>query len=223
MTQVLYKRVLTIGLVAGGLFTLSAGALELQQLAPVADGSVRDGDLGSLVNPPVDGVGDRVFTNLVQVLNIDDGNNSGVDHGIVEFQITSLAGVADAELVLSRFGSKGPYPLNMSVHAYEGDGVVTLSDFGQGNLVRNFNYSGEQTVTIDVTQAVADAVANGHDVIGFNLRVDNPSNVSLNGPFVAFATEPNGTQASLNVVVPEPASAGLLLVAGAALIRRRRG
>ena len=192
---------------------------------PQADGFARDGDLGNFFNPPVDGVADSLYTgSLVQVLSINDGNNSGYDRGLIEFDISSFTGLQSATLILNRFGAKGPFPLRVDVYAYEGDGVITLSDFSAGTYTAYFDYTNQASVGVDVTQAVKQAVANGQSSIGFNLRMHSASTVSLNGPFVAFdSTEVGTTRPFLSVSVPEPASLGLIALGAPLLLRRRRG
>src|SRR5262249_18094525 len=60
-------------------------------------------------------------------------------------------------------------------------------------------YSGEQTVTLDVTSFISSAVAAGDAFAGFNFQFAVPSSITLNGPYVAFRSLEFPPAASLRV------------------------
>jgi hypothetical protein len=145
---------------------------------PVVDGIIRDGGPFG----PKDGIGDVVLDgSVVQTLHVP----SFEDRGIIEFNLAGLSQpILNVELVLPVFSSN-PFPFTIAVFGYAGDGALTVSDWDQGSLLTSFLYSGEQTVTLDVTSFIRSAVAAGDEFAGFNFRVAGPPII---GPFVAFGS-----------------------------------
>ena len=65
----------------------------------------------------------------------------------------------------------------IEVHRYPGDGTVELSDFALNGLVGTVSIgpTGTQMLNFDVTAVVANLVANGSTLAGFNIR-EEPAN-----------------------------------------------
>ena len=160
-----------------------------QTIQPTVDGSVRDANK--------DGNPDLTLDNsVVQLLDIP----SFEDRGIIEFSLAGLSQpILNAQLVLPVFGSMGPFPFTVDVFGYTGDGAMTLSDWAPGSLLTSFSYSGEQTVTLDVTSLVNSRVAAGDAFVGFNFQFAVPSGINFNGPFVAFGSLEIPPAASLRI------------------------
>jgi hypothetical protein len=109
------------------------------------------------------------------------------DRGVIEFRLTGLPQfIFNATLVLPVYASNGPFPFTVDVLSDTGDGVLNRSDWAKGSRFASFSYSGEQVVTLDVTSIIASALAAGDPFVEFNFRVPVPSDIELNGPFVAF-------------------------------------
>ena len=109
---------------------------------------------------------------------------------IVESSTFNLSGLSQpilsVELVLPVFSSN-PFPFTIDVFGYAGDGALTLSDWDQGSLLTSFSYSGEQTVTLDVTSFIHECSSCGRCILpGSTSDSLYPSPIHLNGPFVAF-------------------------------------
>ena len=150
-------------------------------LAAVADGSIRDG-LGILK----DGVPDSVIDgSIIQALDVPNFE----DRGIVEFDISSLLGnINSATLDLAVFGSTGPFPFDVAVFGYSDTaaGSLGLNDWSSGSLLTTFVFSGDATVSLNVTSFLQGRIDSGDSHAGFRFEFANPSNINLNGPFVAF-------------------------------------
>jgi hypothetical protein len=139
-------------------------------LPAVADGSVRDG------NTVVD-------NSVVQTLHVPGFE----DRGIIEFDMRSIPGpVFRAMLSLRVFASNGPYPFTIDVYGYRANGKLGVDDWDRGTLVMSFQYSGEPAVLLNVTTKVQAMRSTGAKFAGFNFRFVKPSQIPLNGPFVAF-------------------------------------
>jgi hypothetical protein len=172
----------------------SSGA-GVSPISPAVDGWVRDG-----LNFPKDGVPDTVSPNsIVQVLDVDRPMNPFEDRGIIEFDISSVTVVTAATLHLTEHGSTGPFPFTVDAFVYSGDGVLALTDFNAGTLFTSFAYSGESSVSLDVTSVVDDLVTSGAGFAGFNLQFAIPTTIPLNGPFVSFHSLELGPAASLEI------------------------
>jgi len=167
----------SIGLVG----TISAE--NIQPVLPVVDGVVRDG-----LHSPKDGIADVIMANsVVQVLDVERDSLPFEDRGILEFDVSTLSGpITSATLDLSVFSSNGPYPFKVDVFTYTGDGILSLNDFNSGTLFHTFEYSGDETVQLDVTPFIKSIVSSGDQYAGFNLQFAEPSTIPMNGPFVAF-------------------------------------
>ncbi len=147
---------------AGSRFTVS--------FAPKVDGSVRD-ELMVLDN------------SIVQALHVPTFE----DRGIIEFDIRRITGpVLRATLVLPVFASTGPYPFRIDVYGYRGNGQLDVEDWTRGSLITSFQYAGESVVRLDVTEKVRGIRSTGANYAGFVFIFAEPSDISLNGPFVAF-------------------------------------
>jgi hypothetical protein len=148
----------------------TSGSRFIVSRGPKADGSVRDGitviDNSIVQAPHVPGFEDR---------------------GIMEFDLRGIAGpVLKATLVLPVFAGTGPYPFRIDVYGYRGNGRLDVDDWARGSLITSFQYAGESVVRLDVTEKVRGMHSTGANYAAFVLRFAVPSDISLNGPFVAF-------------------------------------
>lgn len=170
------------------------GSASVGSIAPTVDGSVLDGLFG-----PKDGIPDRVGDgSVVQILDVPRFE----DRGIIEFDISTVSGsITRVELVLSVFGTMGPFPFTVDVFTYTGDGSLSLNDFSAGSFFTSFQYSGEATVTLDVTPFIRALAASGGGFAGFNFQFAVPSAIQSNGPFVAFSSLEFPPSASLDILV----------------------
>jgi hypothetical protein len=157
--------------------------VEAISIDPIEDGTIRDG-----LHSPKDGVPDNIMANVVvQILDVKRPELPFEDRGIIEFSILSLTErISKAELVLNVFSSMGPFPFTVDVFTYKGDGILTLDDFNKGSLFNSFEYSGESTITLDVSSFIKDLAGMGDNFAGFNFQFAVPSTIPMNGPFVAF-------------------------------------
>lgn len=147
---------------AGSRFTVS--------LAPRVDGIVRDG-LMVLDN------------SIVQALHVPGFE----DRGVMEFDLRSITGpVLRATLVLPVYASTGPYPFRIDVRGYRGNGRLDVEDWSRGSLTTSFQYAGVLVVRLDVTAKVQGMRSTGANYAGFVFRFAVPSDIPVNGPFVAF-------------------------------------
>ena len=147
---------------AGSRFTVS--------LAPKVDGIVEDGLT-------------VVDNSIVQALHVP----SFEDRGIMEFDLRRVTGpVLKATLVLPVYASTGPYPFRIDVHGYRGNGRLDVEDWARGASISSFSYAGEPVVRLDVTVKVRGMLSTGANYAGFVFRFAEPSDIPLNGPFVAF-------------------------------------
>ena len=179
----------------GGTATSATNFTVLSTVAPTVDGIVRDF--------PADGTPDVTIGDVtVEVLASVGGQGAPpmAERGILEFGLAGVTQpVVGASLVLPVWASLGPFPFQVDVYGYAGDGLLTLTDWSRGTLITSFQYSGEQTVTIDVTQFLSTAIANGYAFAGFNLRFSVPSPIPVNGPFIALRSLELPPSATLRV------------------------
>jgi len=175
----------------------TASVENVQCVLPVVDGSVRDG-----LYSAKDGIADVTMDNsVVQILDVERDSLPFEDRGIIEFDISTISGpVTNATLDLSTFSSNGPYPFNIDVFTYAGDGNLDLNDFNAGTLYHTFEYSGENTVQLDVTSFLQSIVSSGEQYAAFNLQFAEPSTISLNGPYVAFNSLEYTPAAKLTII-----------------------
>ena len=153
-------------------------------LLPKVDGIVRN-DLTVLDN------------SVVQALNVP----SMEDRGIIEFDMRSItAPVLKATLVLRKYASTGPYPFRIDLYGYQGNGSLDVGDWARGTFIKSFQYAGDSLVKLDVTAKVHAMRQAGANFAGFVLRFAVPSDIPLNGPFVAFRSLEYGPAARLRIV-----------------------
>jgi hypothetical protein len=151
-------------------------------IAPMIDGSVRDGN-------------NAIDNSVVQTLHVP----SFEDRGIIEFNLRKFSGpVLRATLRLTVYGSKGPYPIRVDLYGYRGNGRLEADDWDRGTFISSFEYAGEHTIVLDVTAKVRAMKSNGAVVAGFNFRAE-PSDIDDNGPFVAFNSNEYPPRAILNI------------------------
>ena len=157
------------------------------RIAPSIDGFVEDGN--SVIN-----------NSIVQTLHVP----SFEDRGIIEFNLRNFSGpVLRATLRLTVYNSNGPYPFRVDVFGYRGDGRLQIDDWNRGTFIRSFQYAGESYLVLDVTKKVSAMKAAGAHYAGFNFRTV-PSDIDLNGPYVAFGSKEFGRRAVLNILTAVP-------------------
>lgn len=201
-------RLLSTALLVGFLALVGNGSAVAITITPTVDGTVRDG-----LTSPKDGIPDAAIeSSVVQALDVSRPTSPFEDRGIIEFDVSGVAN-QPVNLILPVFGSMGPFPFTVDVFSYTGDGLLTLSDFNQGTLFTSFSFSGESNVVVDVTSAIADVLLAGGTFAGFNLQFAVPTNIELNGPFVAFNSLEIGDRPAQLDVVPLPAAIWLFLTA----------
>ena len=165
----------------------SSSARVTVSLAPRIDGSVEDGNLA-------------IDNSVVQTLHVP----SFEDRGIIEFDLRQFSGpVYRATLRLTVYASNGPYPFRVDLYGYRGNGKLEANDWDRGTLITSFPYAGEAKVVLDVTAKVQAIKAAGANYAGFNFRTE-PSDIDLNGPFVAFHSNEYPPRAVLNIRTNAP-------------------
>ena len=128
---------------------------------------------------PQDGVFDEFAT-----FSLGSVNNNGwtsfrtaFEFDLSRFQPGSTINSALLTMALTNFeGTRA-----VEVHSYAGDGTVQLSDFALNGLAGTVSLgpTGTQTLNFDVTAIVADLVANGATIAGFNLREEPANNTNF--------------------------------------------
>jgi hypothetical protein len=148
----------------------ASGSRITVSLVPKVDGFVEDGTT-------------VIDNSIVQTLHVPGFE----DRGIIEFDMRGITGpVLKATLVLPVYASTGPYPFRIDVLGYRGNGRLDVDDWARGSLITSFQYTGESLVRLDVTTKVRGMQSTGANYAGFVFRFAVPSDISLNGPFVAF-------------------------------------
>ncbi len=149
------------------------------------------------------------------------------DHGILEFDITSLSGVIptttlDMTIRDIDFGFSNPGGEQLDIYDYFGDGLLTTADFTAGTFFTSIvNTAAIETISVDVTSLVQSAVDASQSFLG--IRFDTPNFNTGNGHRY---DDNNGVPAVLTVSevsVPEPNTLALLALglAGIGFSRRR--
>ena len=195
-------------------------------LAPSIDGGILDGYIYSVGFVPKDGVPDQIDGDQsVQV----DNSDLIEERGIMEFNVSGFSDpVTSAYLKLYAIAQSGPYPFNMALFGYSGDGALGASDFNAGSSLTPFAYNGESGFLFDVTPFLQNIKTADDDFAGFNLRKTDVSSVQTSSPYVAFGSleYPHAAELFLNErpnTVPEPATIFLLTAGlGSGLLARRK-
>ncbi|MEZ0267878.1 MAG: hypothetical protein ACAI43_24395 [Phycisphaerae bacterium] len=148
--------------------------------------------------------------------------------GTSEFDLTGVvAGTATMTFDLKNFGNYGQTKFNgqINVLAYQGDNANANSDFQAASFASgpSFNTTAlivGDTVTLDVTAILAQALTNGYTSLGFRLEAVNPGDhhaVLFNNFQLTVADpvapQPNG--------VPLPAAVWAGLALGGAVFARK--
>ncbi|MEM6259723.1 MAG: PEP-CTERM sorting domain-containing protein [Planctomycetota bacterium] len=150
--------------------------------------------------------------------------------------------VLEVGTVVRPFGT-GPNvssPFAISAHRVTGDpsGIDGALSSGAGSYIDfktteigavedTVSVTGAGVVQWDITSLVNEWIANGDTNFDYSVamtgRVGNPADTGSTGFFHAFVNSGEGTgTAARIIVVPEPASLGLIMIGGLLVARRRR-
>lgn len=107
-------------------------------------------------------------------------------------------------------------PRSLAVHAYAGDGQITLPDFSRDGYAGGAILPATGTVTaeIDVTDAVRALVASGAAFAGFTLREDPPNAPNYVVMFVEMGPNAPVLRIAASSPPPPPPPVGCVVVAG---------
>lgn len=100
--------------------------------------------------------------------------------------------INEAVLALAVDDDNGPFPFNLAVYGYVGDGAITASDFASGSLLGTLSYDPAQAVGIDVTTFIQARLAGGERWAGFTIHFSPASAIDANGPSVTFGAREGG-------------------------------
>ena len=166
----------------------------------------------------------------------DSSNNTSEFRSVFEFDISgdtaainaapATGGVTFSISISNKLNAAPDFDL-IALAADE-DGVVDNDDFqAAGTLVQSFSaadFEIDDTVMADVTSFVQADSAASQQFSSFRLQVSNPALFNNgNGNADAFFFGTNGSNdATLSVVIPEPASLALLGLGALAMVSRRR-
>lgn len=176
-------------------------------LTPVVEGFIRD--------IPKDGIGD--FSTVAWLRH---GNFTGYwaeDRGIVEFDLRGLGLVRRAHLVARENFNSIREPVALSLHAYRGDGILSLTDFAEGTPLGETVHELGGRLELDATDFVNEAISLRYDFIGFNLRQDSVTMAGVVEYEPSYLEIIPGSSA-----VPEPGSIWLMGAAVVGLYRLRK-
>jgi hypothetical protein len=178
-----------------------AGGPVTVPMTVAVDGSATDGvGLASK-----DGAADVVSTSgVIEVLHADGPLLQWESRGMWEFDLLPVnVGINEAVLALAVDDDNGPFPFNLAVYGYVGDGAITAPDFAAGTLLGTVSYDSAQAIGIDVTAFIQERLADGDRWAGFTIRFSPASAIDTNGPFVTFGAREGGPgPAQLLVEIP---------------------
>jgi hypothetical protein len=126
-----------------------------------------------------DGPQDGVFDSFTTA-NLGSVNNNGFTsfRTAFKFNLSGLpAGWTIDSATVTMVMTNAEGTREIQVHGYTGGGNVELTDFARDGLLESasVNPSTSETLVFDVTSFVADRVANGEMVVGFNVREEPPN------------------------------------------------
>jgi hypothetical protein len=188
--------------VVGGLLLLLAQGCSTDNNNPVGggpvtvplivevDGSATDG-VGLATK---DGVADAVSTSgVIEVAHAVGPLVQWESRGMWEFDLESLnVDINQAVLALAVDDDRGPFPFDLAVYGYAGDGAITASDFAAGTRLGTLSYDQAPAIGIDVTAFVQARLVAGDRWAGFTIHFSPPSAIDTNGPFVTFGAREGG-------------------------------
>jgi hypothetical protein len=186
-----------------------------------------------VLGPTVDGtIFDFGYVNTVESVQ------AAIDfsRGILEFDMSGISDpVGNSFLRLYHNASLGPFPFQVDVFSYSGNGIMTADDYSSGSFSAWFSYNNEAVFDVDLTATVQDAVSNAYSFLGINLRMPPPYPEDA-FPYISFGSleypkaGPKPAELHITILseetntVPEPATMVLLGsgLIGGAFIRRKR-
>lgn len=188
-------------------------------IMPEVSGTFRDGPFAAK-----DGVPDQTYNVTTSIFN------TPVDEyrAVIEFDLLNVSeNVLEGYIQLNRDATSGPYPFQIDVFTYVGDGFLSNDDFSAGDKYTTFTYAGFDSSVVDVTSAINAALDDNYKYLGFNFRYVGQSDISVEGPFISYRDNllfiNERPPEPISYPIPEPAS--LILfgsgMAGAFLRRRK--
>ena len=224
MRRTTLELLLTSGVLLAGLAIAGRAAADQEiVLRSDGDGAVHDSILDGFPSlAPMDGVGD--FGGNALGIALQPGVTE--ERAVVEFPLAALAALAELGIdeailtfniddVLSTFGPgtgfDGTACDSVAVHAFAGDGVVTVADFARTGVVA--------LATIDTGGAITDATLANSGPLAFDVDVTAALAAALDDgeAFLGFVFETDDAQTGTSIDDLGPGSAGPPGVGGASL------
>ena len=157
-----------------------------------------------------------LFDSVAQVLMVRTPTDTDNEYrAAIEFDIGTLpvgAVVNSATLKLMSMD----FNALIGIYGYAGDGVVQASDLAVDNWILFFDHNPGLN-EVDVTGFVQSLVSSGENYAGFALREEAANHYAL-----FTSVESDFPPELLIEYVPEPATLGLLLLSGLAMLRSQK-
>lgn len=188
--------------VIGGLLLLLAQGCSTDKNDPVGGGPVTVPLIVAVDGSATDGVGlaskdgaaDAVATSgVIEVAHAVGPLLQWESRGMWEFDLEAVnVAINQAVFALAVDGDRGPFPFDLAVYGYVGDGAITASDFAAGTQLGTLSYDQATAIGIDVTAFIQERLADGDRWAGFTIHFSPPSAIDTNGPFVTFGAREGG-------------------------------